>query len=139
MKKLANLSIIYFILAMAGGVFYREFTKFNDFTGQTALSVVHTHLMVLGTIVFLIVLLMAKNFPLLEEKLFKPFMIIYNIALTLMAVTLLVRGVFQVRGTLLSTAVDASISGIAGITHVALFVSLLMLLLAIKNSVSKNN
>ena len=28
MKKFLNLSLIYAIAAMAGGVFYREFTKF---------------------------------------------------------------------------------------------------------------
>lgn len=37
MKKYVNLTLVYAILAMAGGVFYREFTKFNDFTGRTAL------------------------------------------------------------------------------------------------------
>ena len=29
MKKLLNLSFLYFILAMAAGVFYREFTNSN--------------------------------------------------------------------------------------------------------------
>lgn len=29
MKKYLNISLIYAIAAMAGGVFYREFTKFN--------------------------------------------------------------------------------------------------------------
>ena len=37
MKKFINISLIYAIAAMAGGVFYREFTKFNNFTGVTAL------------------------------------------------------------------------------------------------------
>ena len=44
MKKILNTSMIYFILAAAAGVFYREFTKFNGYTGETALSYVHTHL-----------------------------------------------------------------------------------------------
>ena len=38
-----NSALLYAILAMAGGVFYREFTKFNGFTARTTLSVVHTH------------------------------------------------------------------------------------------------
>ena len=37
MKKLWNTAFIYFWLAMAGGVFYREFTKFNDYSGETVL------------------------------------------------------------------------------------------------------
>ena len=30
MRKLLNTSMVYFILAMVGGVFFREFTKFNE-------------------------------------------------------------------------------------------------------------
>lgn len=36
MKKYLNISLIYAVAAMAGGVFYREFTKFNGYTGVTA-------------------------------------------------------------------------------------------------------
>ena len=32
-----NLSLLYFILAMVCGVFYREFTKINGYEGRTAL------------------------------------------------------------------------------------------------------
>ena len=38
MKKLLNTAFIYALAAMAGGVFYREFTKFNGFSGRTALG-----------------------------------------------------------------------------------------------------
>ena len=38
MKKLLNTAFVYALAAMAGGVFYREFTKFNGFTGRTALG-----------------------------------------------------------------------------------------------------
>lgn len=38
MKKHLNISLIYAIAAMLGGVFYREFTKFNSFSGVTALG-----------------------------------------------------------------------------------------------------
>ena len=48
MKKLLNTSMAYMIAALAGGVFYREFTKFNGYAGETALGKVHTHLFVLG-------------------------------------------------------------------------------------------
>ena len=48
MKKLLNTAFIYALAAMAGGVFYREFTKYNSFTGVTSLGKVHTHLFLLG-------------------------------------------------------------------------------------------
>lgn len=38
MKKIMNTSLIYFVLAMAGGVFYREFTKWNGYTEPTTLG-----------------------------------------------------------------------------------------------------
>ena len=57
MKRYMNTAILYAILAMVGGVFYREFTTFNGFTGKTALSVVHTHYFMLGMVFFLLLLL----------------------------------------------------------------------------------
>ena len=48
MKRYMNMALVYAILAMVGGVFYREFTKFNGFTAKTALAVVHTHYFLMG-------------------------------------------------------------------------------------------
>ena len=48
MKRYMNTALLYAVLAMVGGVFYREFTKFNGFTAKTALGVVHTHYFLLG-------------------------------------------------------------------------------------------
>ena len=36
--------MVYMAAALAGGVFYREFTKFNGYVGETALGKVHAHL-----------------------------------------------------------------------------------------------
>ena len=60
MKRYANASLLYALIAMAGGVFYREFTKFNGFTAKTTLSVVHTHYFLLGMVVFLLLLLLLQ-------------------------------------------------------------------------------
>ena len=54
----ANLALIYAVAAMVSGVFFREFTKFTQFTGQTRLSVMHTHYFMLGMFFFLILLLL---------------------------------------------------------------------------------
>ncbi|MFR9117452.1 MAG: DUF2871 family protein [Merdibacter sp.] len=53
MKKLMNLSLVYLIAALAFGVFYREFTKLNNFAGETMLRAVHTHLFMLGVVALL--------------------------------------------------------------------------------------
>ena len=95
MKRYINSALLYAILAMVGGVFYREFTKFNGFTAKTALSVVHTHYFLLGMVFFLLLLLLEKNFSFTSKKTGRV-LIAYHIGLNLMAVMLLVRGVTQV-------------------------------------------
>ena len=51
----------YAILAMIGGVFFREFTKFFSFDGATTLAFVHTHYFALGMIMFLLLLVLEKT------------------------------------------------------------------------------
>lgn len=134
MKKLINLSLTYAIAGMAGGVFYREFTKWNGFTGVTALGKVHVHLLMLGTVIFLIAALFAKVTPLQEQRLYRPFLITYNIGVPLTAIMLVVRGVVEVRAVPLSAALNASISGISGIAHIITGTGLILLLLALRKA-----
>lgn len=120
---------------MVGEVFYREFTKFNSFTAKTSLGVVHTHYFLLGMVVFLLLLLLEKNFAFTGAKT-KRLLLTYHIGLNLTAVMLVVRGVTQVLGMALSSSMSAAISGIAGIGHILLGISLVLLLLQVKRSVS---
>ena len=101
MKRYMNASLLYALLAMVGGVFYREFTKFNGFTARTSLGVVHTHYFLLGRVFFLLLLLLEKSFSFTGAK------------------------------------TTAAISGVAGIGHILLGVSMVMLLLQIRRAVSK--
>lgn len=134
MKRYMNLAILYAVLAMVGGVFYREFTKFNSFTDKTTLGVVHTHYFLLGMVFFLLLLLLEKNFSFTGAKTGRV-LISYQIGLNLTAVMLVVRGVTQVLGTALSSGMSAAISGVAGIGHIMLGISLVLLLVQIKRSV----
>lgn len=137
MKRYINASLLYAVLAMVGGVFYREFTKFNDFTAQTTLSVVHTHYFLLGMAVFLLLLLLEKSFSFTNAKT-ERVLVVYHIGLNLTAVMLVVRGVTQVLAMELSSGMSAAISGIAGIGHILLGISMVLLLVQIKHSVSGN-
>ena len=132
MKKIMNASLIYFVLAMAGGVFYREFTKWNGYTEQTTLGVLHVHLLVLGTVVFLLTALFAKITNLEENALFKKFFVLYNIALPFMSFMMLIRGTVQVLGINLGKMGNGMISGLAGLSHIGIMIALLMLLISIK-------
>ena len=135
MKRYINTALLYAILAMVGGVFYREFTKFNGFTAKTTLSVVHTHYFLLGMVFFLLLLMLEKNFSFTGAKTGQV-LTVYHIGLNLTAVMLVVRGVTQVVGSPLSPGMDAVISGLAGIGHILLGISLVLLLLQIKHSVT---
>lgn len=134
MRKMLNLSLFYFILAMVCGVFYREFTKFNAYEGRTALAFAHVHFMVLGMTLFLILALFAKAGGLTELRSFRIFLILYNIGLPLMVVMLIIRGITQVLGIEPVKGADASISGVAGISHIVLAVALVFLFAALKSA-----
>lgn len=130
-KHYANLSFMYAIIAMIAGVFYREYTKFNHFSGQTNLSVMHTHYFLLGMLFFL-VLMLAEKVLSFSDKNTKKIVVIYQIGLNITGLGFLLRGLTQVWGTQLSTAMDASISGIAGIGHITIGVCILLFLVKIK-------
>lgn len=134
MKKLVQTSLVYAIAAMAGGVFFREFTKLRGFTGITKLSLVHTHLFLLGMLFFLIAALFALRLDIIENRKFKIFFATYNIGVPITAAMLFLRGVLQVLGTPLSRGLDASISGIAGIGHILTGVGMILFLLCLKEN-----
>ncbi len=135
MKRYMNTALLYAVFAMAGGVFYREFTKFNGFTGKTTLSVVHTHYFLLGMVFFLLLLLLEKNFSFTDAKTGRV-LAAYHIGLNLTAVMFVVRGLTQVLAPALSRGMDAAISGMAGIGHILLGVSMVLLLVQIRRSVT---
>ena len=134
MKKYANSALFYAIAAMVFGVFYREFTKFMGFTGETALSVMHTHYFMLGMVMFLLMLLLEKQFAFTNGKTGRV-LLVYHAGLNLTGAMFLIRGVMQVQGTPLSSGMNAAISGMAGIGHILLGVSMVLLLVQIKKSV----
>ena len=135
MKRYINTALLYAILAMAGGVFYREFTRLNGFTAKTTLSVVHTHYFMLGMVVFLLLLVLEKNLSFTDTSTGRV-LVVYHIGLNLTVAMLVTRGVVQVLGTKLSTGINAAISGMAGVGHILLGLGLVLLLLQVKRSIS---
>lgn len=130
-KRYVNMALTYAVLAMIFGVFYREYTKFSHFSGQTNLSVMHTHYFLLGMFFFLVLMLAEKVFSFSDQNTGKV-LIVYHIGLNITGLGFLMRGLTQVWGTELSKGMDASISGIAGIGHILTGVSMILLLLKIK-------
>ena len=128
MKRLMNASIVYGVLGLIGGVFYREFTKFNGFTDFTTLSVVHTHYLILGMVFFLLLVLVEKNYSFINDKVRK-YLLLYHIGLNLTVVMLVVRGVVQVLSLNVSSVV------LFGIAHLILGISMVLVLFSIENCI----
>ena len=137
MKKYLNVSILYAIAALIGGVFYREFTKINKYTGVTALGKVHVHLFMLGTIVFLLVSLFAMQQKLQENKTFRAFMWVYNIGLPITVIMFAIRGITEVLNMNLYSSASAAISGMAGIGHILTGTGIILLLVSLKKTADK--
>ena len=131
MRRYGTTAVVYTVLALAGGVFYREFTKFQDFAGKTTLSVIHTHYFLLGMVLFLLLALLERSFSFTTPTVRRS-MVVYHIGLNLTVGMLVVRGVLQVLGTELSSGLEASISGVAGIGHLLLGGSLLVVLIQLR-------
>lgn len=134
MKKYINIAFIYSIAAMVSGVFYREFTKFYSFSGKTTLAFTHLHFFVLGTVIFLIIAALTQITNLESQNSFKIFLKLYNIALPFMVIMFYVRGIFQVLQTQLSSGMSAAVSGVSGIAHILMAVSIVMLFSALRKS-----
>lgn len=134
-RKYSNAALVYAAAAMVSGVFYREFTKLNGFTGKTNLSVMHTHYFMLGMFFFLILMVLEKNFSFSQQKNTTKLLVVYHAGLNITAAAFLMRGLTQVWGTVLSKRLDASISGIAGTGHILMGVSVILLLLRIRKQV----
>lgn len=136
MKKIAKLSFFYSILGMLLGVFYREFTKINGFTEETVLSGLHTHVLVSGVFFLLIVLLLEKSFELTKNKKFNKFFITYNIGLILSVIMMAIRGCVEVLNLEISTMIDSSISGIAGLSHIIMTIAYILFFLILLNRIN---
>lgn len=136
MKRLINTALVYLIAGAASGVFFREFTKFSQFDGQTSLGFMHPHLLVLGMAVFLIATLFALQDDFTKDKLFMPFYIVYNAGIVVTVCMMLVRGVAEVTGAPLAMP-DAALSGIAGIGHIMMGVGLVLLVVMFKRVVNR--
>lgn len=134
MKKLINTAFMYTILALVSGVFYREFTRSLEFSDRTTLSVMHVHLFVLGSLVFLLLTLFEKEFKITKNKSFNKFFIVYNVGLIFMIAMFVWRGIDQVLGL----NGGAMISGIAGISHIIFSIGIIMMFIVIRKEVLKS-
>ncbi|RYL93252.1 DUF2871 domain-containing protein [Sporolactobacillus sp. THM19-2] len=133
MKRLYYTALGYMIAGLIAGIYYREVTKITGFTGKTMLSVLHTHLLVLGMFFFLILILLEKQFCLSKSKLFTAFYWIYNIGVIWTVALLAVHGTITAAGGLSGPA----IAGIAGMGHIILSGGLILFFILLKERITQ--
>lgn len=121
MKKLAKSAMIFMIVGLISGVFYREFPKIVSAAQnveESQLSIVHTHTLTLGFFAFLFFLIFAKLFGIHKHRLFNKFFITYQIGLILTISIMFSHGVWVAIGN----QPHPAFSGMAGLGHIIITV-----------------
>lgn len=136
-KKLFNQGSILFIVGILAGAFYREFTKFLNFSGPSSMAFVHTHLIATGALVALLFSLFLKVYAIKDTKTLKQSWTLYMIGVIGNASILFLRGLLTILNIEVSRAVSMSISGIAGIIHISLTVGIIWFLISLKKEINK--
>ncbi|WP_433526250.1 DUF2871 domain-containing protein [Nocardia pseudovaccinii] len=132
MKTLVNTAHIYMIIGLISGFYYREITKIEHFTGQSQLGVVHTHVLALGMLFFLIVLALEKQFTLSARKsLYGWFFWLYNIGLAITVAAMTLHGTLTVLGKSSGEAIALG----AGVGHILLTAGLILFFITLGKSI----
>ena len=82
----------------------------------------------------MLLLVLEKQFSFSRTRTYRV-LAVYHVGLNLTAVMFVVRGVTQVLAMNLSKGASAAISGMAGVGHILLGVSLVLVLLEVKRSI----
>ncbi len=137
MRRLFIASFAYMIAGVLSGLFYREFTKLTGFPeGQfTQLGLAHTHLLVLGFIVLLIVLALEKVFAISRSRrLFAWFFWLYNAGVVLTSAMLIWHGSL----TVLGEESTKMIAGMPGTGHMLLTAAMVLLFVALGRAIRRD-
>lgn len=86
----------------------------------------------------LIITLFISKFQIQRSKKYRLFMIIYNIGVCLTSLMFLIRGIVQVKGITINHAMNASISGIAGIGHILLGLGIILFFIILKERIKED-
>jgi hypothetical protein len=133
MKKLYTAAAAYTAAGLLSGLYYRELTKLQEFTGTSQLGVVHTHLLVLGTFAFLLFLALEHTLKLSRSRWFGAFLWVYNAGVALTAAMLTLHGSL----TVLGHETGPMLAGFAGLGHMLLTAGLVLLFATLRSRISQ--
>lgn len=123
------------IIGILSGLYYRELTKAHDFTDRSAsqLGLVHSHFLVLGFVILLLVLALEKLFSIsaAAPKLYTWFFWTWSAGVAITGGMMMVKGSLVVMG---ADASSAALDGIAGLGHISLTAGFVLLFLAVRKA-----
>lgn len=123
MKKLMYSSAFYTLLGLLSGLFYREMSKAENFSGYSQLNITHTHLLVLGTIIFLIFMIIEFQLKLTANRqLFNYFFYIFHLGVLITVTMQFINGIAAMKDFNVSPA----IAGIAGLGHITITLAFIL-------------
>lgn len=132
MRRVLYAFLIYTVLGLLSGFYYRELTLAHHFTGDTQLVVVHTHTLILGMFMHLILLPVVKVFKLSSYYLFNWFFIVYHLGVIVTIGMMTYKGTLQVIGAKYS---PEALAGFAGIGHTGMLAGLLLLFFLLRQAI----
>ncbi|MBF6277947.1 hypothetical protein A5780_33650 [Nocardia sp. 852002-20019_SCH5090214] len=132
MKQLYWAAVGYTALGLPSGLVYRELTKAHQFTGKTELAVVHTHLLALGTLFFLIVLVLEHQLALSNTRAYRWFFAVYNIAVLWTVACMTIIG----SRTVLGYGESMPLAELAGVGHVLLTIGFVLFFVAVHQAIT---
>lgn len=119
-KSLLATSFTFLIMGLIAGAFYREFTKYMDFEGETYMSIVHTHTLALGFLTILVIYLLFRNYDIEKISVVKKPYLIYLTGLILTLISMELIGIYEVTSNGEKIVKQAALSGISGLGHIIL-------------------
>lgn len=128
-------SALYTLLGMLSGLFYREMSKGEKFNGYSQLNVTHTHFLVLGTIMFLIFMIIEHQLKLTKNmKLFNYFFYIFHLGLLVTVAMQFINGI----ATMKDFSVSPAIAGIAGLGHILITIAFILFFVLLNKRINAN-
>ncbi|MDO5723551.1 MAG: DUF2871 family protein [Flaviflexus sp.] len=134
-RPFAIAAAIYTALGLLGGLGYREITRGVDLDSFTQLSVVHTHLLILGTVLSLIFMILEELYGFARGRLFTAFFWVYNLGVALSTVMMTVIGIRQVSGAEHSKA----LAGISGTGHILITAGFIMFFILLFRAIKERS
>ncbi|WP_022922019.1 DUF2871 family protein [Ornithinimicrobium pekingense] len=132
--SLFRTAVAWTVVGLVGGLAYREVTKAFEFTGRTQLALVHTHALVLGVLLPLLLLALVAALPGLgTDRWLRRGVHVLNAGLVLTVGMLAYKGVLQVAGA--AHAGSAALAGVSGLGHMLLTAALGLVLVGVGRAV----